>query len=182
MENCQTFPGGRSTGELSLVGALDYETATSHQVVIEVSDQGTPTAKTATVAVTIVVNPVNEDDPVFTPSASYGPIDVDEDESTGEAVRRRVDWVMMMRGSKRGREREGGRERERESEREGKKEKERGRDRDIDIETGRERERDRQTERQRQMNEERRQSEIKKEGCKEENKNWKGCAGGRETI
>ena len=133
MENWQTFPGRRSTGELSLFGALDYETATSHQVVIEVSDQGTPTAKTAAVAVTIVVNPVNEGDPVFTPSASYGPIDVDEDESTGEPLRRRVDWMMMMRGSKRGRERgrEGGRERGRE----GEGERERKRKREAETET-----------------------------------------------
>ncbi|GFS14234.1 protocadherin Fat 4 [Elysia marginata] len=75
-----------STGELYLNSALDYETNSSLLVVIEVSDLDTPTAKTATVEVTFVVNPINEHDPVFTPSDSYGPFSVKEDESTGTSV------------------------------------------------------------------------------------------------
>ncbi|GFO15617.1 protocadherin fat 4, partial [Plakobranchus ocellatus] len=75
-----------ASGELSLVDTLDYETATNHVVIIEASDEDTPTPKTARVSVDIAVNPINELDPTFTPSNSYGPIFIDENTSTGTSI------------------------------------------------------------------------------------------------
>ncbi|KAH9508008.1 hypothetical protein Btru_052572, partial [Bulinus truncatus] len=74
-----------ATGALSLVGSLDYETATSHNLVIQVSDQGTPTPNTCTVSVVITVNPVNEYPPVFT-SATYGPYSIPENTALDTSV------------------------------------------------------------------------------------------------
>ncbi|KAI8782077.1 protocadherin Fat 4 [Biomphalaria glabrata] len=63
-----------ATGALSLIGSFDYETITVHNVIIHVSDQGTPTAKTCTVSVVININPVNEFPPIFTSATYYASI------------------------------------------------------------------------------------------------------------
>ncbi|XP_059167708.1 cadherin-23-like [Physella acuta] len=74
-----------STGKLSLSSAMDYETQTVHDIVIIVSDQGSP-AKTTTISVRVNVQPVNEFPPVFTSSATYGPYSIAEDTALGTSI------------------------------------------------------------------------------------------------
>ena len=75
---------GVSSGAVSVVMALDYETSTSHILSITVSDKGTPTPRTVELKLTVNVNPVNEDTPVFTMSGSYGTYSIVEDIAVGE--------------------------------------------------------------------------------------------------
>lgn len=60
-----------STGVLSIVAVLDYETTTEYNIIIHVADQGTPSLTTAAY-ITVLVSPVNEHTPVITtPSGGY---------------------------------------------------------------------------------------------------------------
>ncbi|QDT36052.1 Cadherin domain protein [Stratiformator vulcanicus] len=67
-------------GTLRLAGTLDYETATSHSITIEVTDG----LNTDTAVVTIDVLNENDNLPVFDPPAS--PFSIDENSSSGTAV------------------------------------------------------------------------------------------------
>ena len=73
-----------STGVLSVVGAIDYETLTSYSLVVEVDDMATP-ARTTTVPVTVIITPVNEAAPAF-PIGGYGNTDVVESTAIGADV------------------------------------------------------------------------------------------------
>ncbi|XP_012943596.1 protocadherin Fat 4 [Aplysia californica] len=75
-----------TTGAISVIADLDYEAATSHDLVITVSDKDTPTPRTTDISLTISVNPVNEDTPVFTSAGAYGPYDVAEDTTVGTSI------------------------------------------------------------------------------------------------
>lgn len=66
-----------NTGELSVTSALDYETTTSYDLSIEVSDG----SLSSTALVSLTVEPVNEHDPVF--SASSYQTSVSEDIAPG---------------------------------------------------------------------------------------------------
>ncbi|CAL1540461.1 unnamed protein product [Lymnaea stagnalis] len=83
--NNGVFTIDTATGAVSLQLGLDYETATSHQLVIHVDDQGSP-AKTVTFNININVNPVNEFNPVFTSSGNYGPYNIVENTAIDTSV------------------------------------------------------------------------------------------------
>ena len=63
------FQISQQTGDLMLVGQLDYESTESYVLKVEASDSGAPPS-TATVAVNILVENVNDESPYFVTSAS----------------------------------------------------------------------------------------------------------------
>ncbi|XP_046548571.1 LOW QUALITY PROTEIN: protocadherin Fat 4-like [Haliotis rubra] len=71
-----------ASGVVTIFALLDYETTTSYNLEIQVSDQG-GTARVITVPVTLDVTPVNEAAPVFTPVT---PVPIQEDVSIGSVV------------------------------------------------------------------------------------------------
>ena len=73
-----------NTGVLSVVGAIDYETLNSYNLVVEVDDKATP-ARTTAVPVTVTVTPVNEVAPAF-PAGGYPNTDVIESTAVGTVV------------------------------------------------------------------------------------------------
>ncbi|KAK0049843.1 protocadherin Fat 4 [Biomphalaria pfeifferi] len=72
------------TGVLSLISGLDYETITSLDVAIRVSDNGSPALSTS-INIKVNVNPVNEFNPRFT-SYFYGPFSLQENVTIGTQV------------------------------------------------------------------------------------------------
>ncbi|KAK7485090.1 hypothetical protein BaRGS_00023630, partial [Batillaria attramentaria] len=80
------FAVDSSTGEITVAAALDYETLTNYNLQVEVSDQGSPTARTVTVPVTVSVTPVNEHDPAFPVGGYPTAVDVPEDSAVGHSV------------------------------------------------------------------------------------------------
>ena len=58
------FQISQGSGDLMLVGILDYETTQSYVLVVEATDKGSP-PNTATVAVNLVVQNVNDESPSF---------------------------------------------------------------------------------------------------------------------
>ncbi|XP_077987920.1 protocadherin Fat 4-like [Glandiceps talaboti] len=58
-----------SDGLLTLDSTLDYETAESHAITVHIYDGGVPSLS-STVVVNVIVTPVNEFDPVLSPSVS----------------------------------------------------------------------------------------------------------------
>ncbi|KAL3852704.1 hypothetical protein ACJMK2_016322, partial [Sinanodonta woodiana] len=58
------FSIDNSTGELTLSNTLDYENMTSYFLTVTVDDQGSP-ALTSTIEITIWINPINDNNPVF---------------------------------------------------------------------------------------------------------------------
>ncbi|XP_077988033.1 protocadherin Fat 4-like [Glandiceps talaboti] len=58
-----------SDGLLTLDSTLDYETAESHAIAVHIYDGGVPSLS-STVVVNVIVTPVNEFDPVLSPSVS----------------------------------------------------------------------------------------------------------------
>ncbi|XP_067685434.1 protocadherin Fat 4-like [Haliotis asinina] len=71
-----------ASGVVTIFALLDYETTTSYNLEIQVSDQG-GTARVITVPVTLDVTPVNEAAPVFSPVT---PVPIQEDVSVGTVV------------------------------------------------------------------------------------------------
>ena len=57
-----------ASGVVTIAANLDYETTTQYTLVVKASDQGT-TPRTATAVITVMVDPVNEATPVFSPTS-----------------------------------------------------------------------------------------------------------------
>ncbi|XP_041349525.1 cadherin-23-like [Gigantopelta aegis] len=56
-----------ASGVVTIVAVLDYETTTQYTLAVQASDQGT-TPRTVTAMISVIVDPVNEATPVFTPA------------------------------------------------------------------------------------------------------------------
>jgi hypothetical protein len=70
-----------ATGEITVVGALDFETLASYSLTVEATDNGNP-ALSGAATITIHLNDVNEADPVV----SAATFSVDENVATGTVV------------------------------------------------------------------------------------------------
>ena len=60
------FEVDASTGLISLIAALNYEAATSHDLVVTVTDNGTP-AKSTSTTVSVTVTDINDNTPICAP-------------------------------------------------------------------------------------------------------------------
>ncbi|XP_071083815.1 cadherin-23-like [Haliotis cracherodii] len=79
-----TFAIDATTGDVTTMAALDYETKTTYNLVIQAIDRGTPTANSATTLVLITLNDLNDNTPIFTPSNFT--VDLDENVAIGTSV------------------------------------------------------------------------------------------------
>ncbi|XP_046581094.1 protocadherin Fat 4-like [Haliotis rubra] len=79
-----TFAIDPATGDITTTAALDYETKTTYNLVIQAIDRGTPTANSATTLVVITLNDLNDNTPIFTPSNFT--VDLDENVAIGTSV------------------------------------------------------------------------------------------------
>ncbi|KAK3800494.1 hypothetical protein RRG08_043813, partial [Elysia crispata] len=74
-------PAVSSTGVVTVAAALDYETDTSHVILIRVEDDGTP-PKSTTVTLNLVVNDLNDNDPTLTGPFTFTVLETDGASST----------------------------------------------------------------------------------------------------
>ncbi|KAH9509759.1 hypothetical protein Btru_044434 [Bulinus truncatus] len=82
--NLSSLYFNRTTGVVYLISPLDYEVMTSHTVVIKAFDNGLPDVG-VDITLTIIVKPVNEYSPEFSPSNVYN-VSVSEDAPVVTAV------------------------------------------------------------------------------------------------
>ncbi|KAH9503770.1 hypothetical protein Btru_066586 [Bulinus truncatus] len=82
--NLSSLYFNRTTGAVYLISPLDYEVMTSHTVVIKAFDNGLPDVG-VDITLTIIVKPVNEYSPEFSPSNVYN-VSVSEDAPVGSLV------------------------------------------------------------------------------------------------
>lgn len=63
-----SFQINSSSGEITTFRDLDYENETNHVLLVSAADHGDP-ARSTTVTVTVVVNDVNDNSPIFVSTA-----------------------------------------------------------------------------------------------------------------
>lgn len=80
-----TFSVDPSTGDITLIASLDYETRTSYSLTVEAADNGVdPSAKTGQATVIVNINDMNDNGPVCSPT-TYATT-IAEDSTAGNAV------------------------------------------------------------------------------------------------
>ena len=73
------FAINENTGQIDLIGNLDYETKVKHELICEIDDQGNPSNLISTISVIVHVDPINEFNPQFIEKDTF---DVAFDENT----------------------------------------------------------------------------------------------------
>ena len=79
------FSINEDTGQIDLIGNLDYETKATHELRCEIDDQGNPSNFVSTISVIVHVEPINEYNPQFTETETFDVI-FDENTPVGTSV------------------------------------------------------------------------------------------------
>ena len=79
------FSINEDTGQIDLIGNLDYETKDTHELSCEIDDQGNPSNLVSAISVIVHVEPINEYNPQFTETETFD-VTIDEITQVGTSV------------------------------------------------------------------------------------------------